>query len=82
MKADFNICDVCGKKVEQTFSFFVTTDRQMDAAGDSEDVGRNIDLCNVHAIEYIKYLLKDDFKKSYIVGKELLAWIDRKKREK
>ena len=60
MQANFNLCDICGERVEQTLSFFVTADRQVDAAGDSDNVGRNVDLCNICAVEYIKHLLKDD----------------------
>ena len=55
---DFNLCDICGEKVDKNRRMFVATGRQMDAAGSMETVGEHIDLCNRCAVLVIQYLIK------------------------
>jgi hypothetical protein len=58
MNANFNLCDVCGGKVEEKQRFWITTDRQMDAAGSMDDVGQQIDLCPEHLLMLLKSMLR------------------------
>jgi len=41
-------CDVCGKETSPKNRIAIDVDRQMDAAGDMDDIVEVIDLCEKH----------------------------------
>lgn len=57
MKPDYNLCDICGSKVNGP-SIFLATDRVMDAAGSMEKVGETYDLCHKCLCNVINHLVK------------------------
>jgi len=80
---DFYLCDICGERVPQKLRMWITTGREMDAAGSMDDVGSTLDLCHKHAIRMLELLLKDKdnpIRSDYDQGKRLLETVRRQVR--
>ena len=83
MKPDYRLCDRCKVgRLPDDLSFFVATDRTMDAAGSMDDDGQQLDLCHACALNAIQYvLLRPDGaggRADHEAGRKLLKWVEKK----
>lgn len=75
MKPDYNLCDVCGAKVNKDRPVCLFLDRVCNAAGSMEDECCNFDLCAVCLSNFICYV--DSGNKDFELGSKLVKWVNK-----
>lgn len=58
MKPDYNLCDICKTEVDQDLTLYIETGTQYDGVSGQESIGEYVDLCNMCAINAIRFCLK------------------------
>jgi hypothetical protein len=66
------VCDNCNRVEDKIKTFFVVTGRGLDAAGDTDDLGENVDLCGACALSLITRII---YRRDYKLNSILLRMI-------
>lgn len=79
MNPDFYLCDLCGSRLDKRMRFDIVVDREMDAAGSTDDVCYTVDLCGLCLSTATAYLINKSpgFENALF----LKDWIEKRKKK-